>query len=564
MKARTGFLKEYFMSLLAVKNKSEAISNLKRNWYFPVSAFVFFFLEADLSPASLVSLFITMLFPIVIATQVESMQRYVRTRRNSVCVLGALSSLGVCLGAGERNYLIWGTAELLTEGIEKPVLSSNLALCLSAVAVLLSAAFVYICLVWFWDKLTEIFRETGAFKDLKTSEIVVYALIVLATLLLVGYSFMQSQAFYGTDLKYDIIYTSDSPSFLTENVYVTRTHPENDLRQPLFAVFAAPFVGIAYGIAQVLFLPQSVSAMLQNFVQVLMMLMANYLLARMLRLTALRRTCFMALFSCTYTYLLFSLMMEQYIVGYFWLVLLMYTACEGKDAWRPAFYGTCGTLLTGAVLAPLMSHRSPLREFKKWFWDMVRCAVEFAALILICGRLDIVTNLYHKVAQLTSFTGEEVTFSQKIYQYFSFVAGCFRAPSAGVTPNAEGYTSWQLETVTGLSVVGIVILVLAVVSGILSRKNKVCLIATGWVCMSVVMLLVLGWGTAENGLVLYSLYFGWAFVVLLFNLADMLQTKLGVSFLLPSVTAVSCVFMLAVNIPSLAEMINFAIECYPV
>ena len=34
------------------------------------------------------------------------------------------------------------------------------------------------------------------------------------------------------------------------------------------------------------------------------------------------------------------------------------------------------------------------------------------------------------------------------------------------------------------------------------------------------MLIILGWGTKENGLILYSLYFGWAYFVLIFQLLN--------------------------------------------
>ena len=78
------------------------------------------------------------------------------------------------------------------------------------------------------------------------------------------------------------------------------------------------------------------------------------------------------------------------------------------------------------------------------------------------------------------------------------------------------------------------------------------------------MLLGLGWGTKENGLILYALYFGWAFLVLLFQLIEKVESKLNLKFLVPVVTIVVVVVLLVVNIPAIIEMVNFAITYYPV
>ena len=86
--------------------------------------------------------------------------------------------------------------------------------------------------------------------------------------------------------------------------------------------------------------------------------------------------------------------------------------------------------------------------------------------------------------------------------------------------------------------------------------------ATVWVVFSVIMLLLFGWGTKENGLILYALYFGWAFLVLLFQLLEKIEEKLHVRFLLPFVTACAVAALLAINIPAIKELLDFAIIYY--
>ena len=80
---------------------------------------------------------------------------------------------------------------------------------------------------------------------------------------------------------------------------------------------------------------------------------------------------------------------------------------------------------------------------------------------------------------------------------------------------------------------------------------------------SIVILFGLGWGTKENGSILYALYFGWAFLVLLFQLVEKIAEKWNLRFLVPLVTAGCTVAFAVTNIPAIIEMIRFAIQYYP-
>ena len=118
------------------------------------------------------------------------------------------------------------------------------------------------------------------FIDVNTTEWIVYGILIVVSLTLMITSFAQTEAFYGTEYAYDIIYTSDSPALVKGNVYLGLAHPENDLRQPLFAVFAAPFVGIPYLVGRLFGVPASFQAMLVNMVQIIMLFVANFMLTK--------------------------------------------------------------------------------------------------------------------------------------------------------------------------------------------------------------------------------------------------------------------------------------------
>jgi len=76
------------------------------------------------------------------------------------------------------------------------------------------------------------------------------------------------------------------------------------------------------------------------------------------------------------------------------------------------------------------------------------------------------------------------------------------------------------------------------------------------------MLLFVGWGTQENGLILYSLYFGWAFLALIFQLVNAIEEKVKMPVLLPTTMLLSLLF-LALNMKSFYDMLKFAVVYYP-
>ena len=108
------------------------------------------------------------------------------------------------------------------------------------------------------------------------------------------------------------------------------SYVENDLRQPLFAVFAAPFTGGIYLIASLLskifHISDGIFYSLENVIQIALMLLGTILLVDMLELRKGQRICFFTALCSSYTILLSTLMMEQYIVAYFWLVFAFYSA----------------------------------------------------------------------------------------------------------------------------------------------------------------------------------------------------------------------------------------------
>lgn len=543
-------------SLFPVREKSLIAANLKRNWYFLISAMAFFCLTIDNTLGYCIGLVVVFIIMIIISSQFTSVWNTTKQYTFSERIICLLSAAGIVL-ANQKHF--YSETVKLIEKSGFPETFDKVFLIISYFGALCGLFFVFFCLLIFLKEIKRVISVPKLFGDVAWKEWAIYALLVTVSIGFMVYAFSQSQAFYGTERLYDVIYTSDSPVLVKGNVYLTLTHPENDLRQPLFAVFAAPFVGIPHLVGRLFGASASVQAMLSNMVQIVLLYVANFMLTKIMKLNSIKRVCFMLLTSCTYTHLLFTLMMEQYIFAYFWLIFCIYLIFEKKCSGRIALWGAGGTLLTSLILLPFVSDKNPIKDFKKWFADMVKFALEFVMVLLAFCRFDVIFYLTASFSSLSGFTGKNLTFVDKLYQYIAFVANHFVAPDAGITRS-----SWRLNPVTGINFIGVAVLLLVIVSAILNKNKKSSLFSAGWVTFSVVMLLGLGWGTEENGLILYALYFGWAFLVLLFQLIEKIENKLNIKILIPIISIGCAVAMAVINIPAIIEMVSFAITRFPV
>ena len=543
---------------------SRMIDNLKRNWYFPISAMAFFSLSTELTPEFIFGMALAFVIFVVISARIPSIWALAKKQSIAIHLLSIATAAGIRLSGNMLVQFHWTLIEaLLPLKLLRPIAYglprvTGIFFCIAAFP------FVYLCLLLFYKNLSDILRKTRVFKEIKAAEWMVYGLLFAATLGFMAFTFTQSDAFYGTEYLYDVIYTSDSPSLVKGNAYQSLAFEENDFRQALFAVFSAPFTGSLYLVAWLLNASASVRAMLLNSIQIAMMLAANLMLARMLKFDSLKRICFMVLLSCTHTYLLFALMMEQYIVTYFWLILSIYLISENWQLDRIAMWGAGGTLLTSMILMPFMSKKSLIKDFKAWFMDMMKYGIEFVIFVLACCRFDALYNVMRSWSVLSDYTGNAVTFADKLYQYTEFVVNCFAAPNAGASTKMMGHISWQLADVSSVNFVGVVIVLLAIISAIWNRDKKSSLLAAGWVIFSAFILLIFGWGTNENGLILYSLYFGWAFIILLIQLIEKIENQLHSKYMLPITIGIASIVLFTMNFPLIMEMMSFAAANFPV
>lgn len=521
-------------------------AGLKANWFFPLSAAFFFWMESETAlDGYWPSILVAAAAALLIAARAPSLWKAGKDESRLFHCFTALTAAGICLF---RVNTFSAVSEISTLG--------------GIAAIAAAFPFVWVCTAAFFRKLGALLGG-DTFRDVTRVELALWGVLLLAAAVFVTAVFLRTDAFYGTAYPYDIIYTSDSPMLVQENAYLSLNFQENDLRQPLFAVFSAPFMGIAYLFSCLLGASEPVNALLMNYGQIALLFFSTFLLTKLLGLSPVKRLCFLMLSCFSYPFLLFTLMMEQYIVAYFYLILFLYLYCEKQQPQPFTLWGAGGTLLTSVILTPLLSRRHPVRQFREWFRDMLGCAMGFVLVMLIFGRMNVILDVAGSILELTQFTGKALTFADKLFQYTAFIPGCFSAPAAHIAPNMEGATSWQLAEVSALDLRGIAIVLVALVSAVWNRKKQSSRIAALWIGFSFLVLVVLGWGTQENGLVLYALYFGWAFLVLAFQLLEQLEDLARVKFLVPAVSIVAATVLAIRNFSAIGEMLRFALSHFP-
>ena len=538
--------------LIIYKDLKSILKNINSNMLLIISYLVFLgFLNFSLDKNSIISLFISFFTILFVFSQFANVSKKIKYIPFKVKLYSFLSTLGICYFYFKKsNWQLIGSNHLLFQILL--VIAALISCIVFFVLVSLLLNFVF-------DNITNLISS------LSRLEIAIYLLIIVLLISFVGFTYLKSDVFYnnGDFIDYDIIYTSDSPSLVKGNVYLDLFHVENDIRQPLFAVFSAPIVGFGY----ILSMPFShfniaFTPMFMNFVQIPLMILMFIMLAKMLDLSSCERICFVLIFTVSYTCLLFSIMIEQYIISCFWLIFGLYLYSMKKKSDTITFCAFSGTLITSGVLLPFTSKVDS--DFMKYISEMKKKVICFIILLLSFCRFDIFLNFINRSTFLSQFLGGK-NFIERFCQYSSFISSLFIAPDTIIKTNFY-YSSWQLSNnnITNINIFGIVILILCVVSFILNHKNYLIKISGFWVCFSFFVLCLLGWGSSENGMILYSLYFGWAFFVLLFQFLKWLSLNIKFRMFVPMMSIISIIILFIYNYQGISELLKFAFSNYPI
>lgn len=471
-----------------------------------------------------------------------------------VAVIAALYIVYMYAWQGNGVAIMQIQQELLEQILPVRVTSKRLA------AGLILAAFPSVCMLIYWI-LDMIWPYIAGFvKSLDRFEKRYLGIVFLVAIVGISFFYLNTTICYyatqnGAVQIYDVLYTTDSAEIYGTDCFLRILAGPNDIRQPLFGVFALPVALLGRAVAAVIFFIPNMYAIALGVMQFLIEAVTIIMLLRMMKVEERERVWLAFLFSVSYAYLIHGLMIEQYVIAYFYVILVLYVS-QRTEKLNFAYFGAVSTLLTSGVLFPLISKA---KNIKSWIRDMLKCLVLYMGMVTVCGQLPQFLGMKNTITRLMSFSGKEITWTEKWVQLTHFFCDILWAPAA---EHGNIYFDYyrSVENVQ-VSWLGILVLVCVIAGFALTYKEWISKAAMSWVCFSVLILFIIGWGTAENGLLLYALYFAWAYVVLIYQL---LKKVMKNPVLRNGMLAGLAITMLIRNIYEIIQIYQFGVTYYPV
>lgn len=331
---------------------------------------------------------------------------------------------------------------------------------------------------------------------------------IISVIVILVYFFINDIFFTG----YDSVYSMDSSYYIKTNVYIHFTNPENDIRQPFFGVASSLIFALPSLISA--FIPV-VYPYLIGISNVFLIITGIILLIDMMKLNSNRELAF-AFFTVLYPTVIFFLVIEQYAVAFFFTMTFLHQLYFGKKN-EFVYALNTGTLAISGAWLPVIGIEQRTKKFD--FKKICYCVLAVIGTAIVFGKFSLFIHSIDSIKRLLRFSGVKtgLPITQNFKQYFNFVTNCFIKTGTTIK-NMNGVEGYALSGEGYYWILGILIFLLCIVSFMMNRTKYICKISIYWIIIGFIVMAIAGWGTVENNLVLYSLYFGWPFAVFIFEL----------------------------------------------
>ena len=224
-------------------------------------------------------------------------------------------------------------------------------------------------------------------------------------------------------------------------------------------------------------------------------------------------------------------------------------------------------MITSVVLLPCASDKinvSTPSKAKSLIRKMEMPTLLLGFSVLTLAKCDTLFRTNYILNELSKYSASDAGIIGNLKMYSFYLVNCFMQPSASVIPSKFfGDPSWQLNEATSFNWLSLIVVAVAALGFWLTRKTVITKISVIWVIYSFVLLCIMGWGSFENGMILYSLYFGWALMVLAFQLIRKIAELTKKKYMLPTLTIIISIAMLIANAKGIFDIIQFATAYYP-
>ena len=395
----------------------------------------------------------------------------------------------------------------------------------------------------------------------ETSDKIEMFYLILWTLFCGGFLivvYTGSIAFYSGGV-YNILYTYDSSIVYNDNVFMLIGPFENDIRQSLFGFFSLPISLPANFLSIVFPFKYSYAYFLQLFQDILIGA-GIVLISRMLKFDGNRKIAGIVFFSVMCETVLFSLLIEQYVILVFWLIVSIYCIVNKIGDRELCAVAAVGTSPTNSLM--LIWEYKNRESFKSFFMYAIRSFFKYIGFLICLGQLGLVLNFYNNIMFLMGDAAGGIGYLDRLKQYIYFVRSCFIGPASTITT----WDAWsegpviRMNVVGGYSKVGILILIIIIISWLASNKDIFANICFSWIIFSFLFMVGIGYCAASNDMFLFVHLFGWAMgAFLLIGISKLLKGDKAFVIVVFSLS----VIMLIYNVDYFKMLIEFAVTYYP-
>ena len=501
----------------------EHFVNLWNNIWFVVSACCFYLSLYARDEIRKRAIILAVVAAVIIAILSTKLKNVILNSNKYVLILSVLCVLG------SNNYYE-GLRGILLESsrflglcsylVFSPSLLASTVVCLSWIG---SFPFFMTVFCYLYQWITDnIIKELK--KEWNRTDVIIFLSALGIILLLIVLLFNTSSCFYTTVTSYDVVYTADTPVFISGDVWTNLFHGENDYRQPLFAIVSAPFFSPFYLVKRLVPGTFYFMAVWVCLIHASLMIVSSYLISTIIISKRKNRWLFVGLYMSMYSSLLFVVMMEQFTVATFWVLIMVYSVCNQKKNGELAWMCATGSLTTSIVLLPFVCFKNEMwnnliQQMIVTIKNGIKFFLYYLCVVCLFTRYDAIKQFIDRV-MTPGFVSTDK--HARLIQFLNFPYTCFLEPNSEVI-DYGGHMAWFMKSTDNVNKLSVIILLISLCGGILYLCGKKGFITiherilggfvTTWILFSVFVLYIYGWGTGEGALVLYSLYFGWAYFI---------------------------------------------------
>lgn len=353
----------------------------------------------------------------------------------------------------------------------------------------------------------------------------------------------------------DIIYGFDHSWIISAYTDITSQgklynirHPFINIGQLILASISLPF--------SILFKPFSreIDALVISLLNSILMIWSAVLLKRITK-----NNWSAILYSVSYFFMIFCLGAEQYQISIFFIILSVYlyfNICANDMYKLFSYIMMSGTTIISGALIPIITYE---KDKYKWFKKVILYIIYFISFVVILGNLS---TLYVKEFLSLMIYKDKFSFIKNLYCFTNFVRDTLIYPAkAHIIQKTyseidlfNGY-GINIDDYTSVSIIGVVILLISIISIFKNKKKKIVNICTYNIVISFILNVIIGWSQREHWL--YVILFSWSYIILIIEFIEVILKKYKVQAYIALL-----LILVFVNFSELSKVFEFAVKYY--